>query len=88
VPNTVPEVAALANHWIARGFTVDLGLAQINSANLSALGLTVEEVLDPQHPSVFAVQRGGSGAMLSMRRAMHRRPLVKSEVFDRASFFG
>jgi hypothetical protein len=42
----------------------------------------------PQHPSVLAVQRGGSGAVLSMRRAMHRRPLVKNEVFDRASFFG
>jgi type IV secretion system protein VirB1 len=47
VPKTAPEVAALAKEWIARGFTVDLGLAQINSANLPALGLTVEQVLDP-----------------------------------------
>src|SRR5687767_2719140 len=47
VPKTAPEVAALAKEWIAKGFTVDLGLAQINSANLPALGLTVEQVLDP-----------------------------------------
>jgi type IV secretion system protein VirB1 len=47
IPKTAPEVAALAKEWIARGFSVDLGLAQINSENLSALGLTVEQVLDP-----------------------------------------
>jgi type IV secretion system protein VirB1 len=47
IPKTAPEVAALAKEWISRGFTVDLGLAQINSANLPHLGLTVERVLDP-----------------------------------------
>jgi hypothetical protein len=52
------------------------------------LSMIIDSVLAAQHPSVFAVQRGGSGAVLSMRRAMHLRPLVKNEVFDRASFFG
>jgi|tagenome__1003787_1003787.scaffolds.fasta_scaffold19820904_1 type IV secretion system protein VirB1 len=47
VPKTAPEVAALAKESISRGFTVDLGLAQINSANLKHLGLTVERVLYP-----------------------------------------
>ena len=47
VPKAASEVAALAKDWIAQGFTVDLGLAQINSANLPALGLTVEQALDP-----------------------------------------
>ncbi len=47
VPKTAPEVAKVAADWIARGFSVDLGLAQINSANLPKLGLTVEQVLDP-----------------------------------------
>jgi type IV secretion system protein VirB1 len=47
MPKTASEVATLAKEWIARGFSVDLGLAQINSANLPALGLTVEQVLDP-----------------------------------------
>jgi hypothetical protein len=41
-----------------------------------------------QHPSVFVAQRGGSGKTLGMRRAMQRKPLVKNEVFDRATFFG
>ena len=32
---------------IGRGESVDMGLAQINSKNLPALGLTVEQVFDP-----------------------------------------
>ena len=32
---------------VGRGESVDLGLAQINSKNLPALGLTVEQVFDP-----------------------------------------
>jgi type IV secretion system protein VirB1 len=33
--------------WIGRGDSVDVGLMQINSANLSALGLTARTALDP-----------------------------------------
>lgn len=47
VPKTAPEVAKVAADWIARGFSVDLGIMQINSANLPKLGLTIEQVLDP-----------------------------------------
>ncbi|MCW3476238.1 lytic transglycosylase domain-containing protein [Limobrevibacterium gyesilva] len=41
------EAAQLAARYIARGYSVDLGLMQVNSRNLAALGLTVQEVLDP-----------------------------------------
>lgn len=47
LPKTAPEIVKAASDWIARGFSVDLGLMQINSANLKKLGLTVEQVLDP-----------------------------------------
>lgn len=47
IPMTAPEVSKVAADWIARGFSVDLGLMQINSANLANLGLTIEQVLDP-----------------------------------------
>lgn len=47
LPKTAGEAAELASEWIKRGFTVDLGLTQINSRNLPHLGLTVEQVLDP-----------------------------------------
>jgi type IV secretion system protein VirB1 len=33
--------------WIGRGDSVDLGLMQINSANLAALGMTARAALDP-----------------------------------------
>lgn len=44
---TAAEAAGLARHYIARGHTVDMGLMQINSANLRRLGYTVEDMFDP-----------------------------------------
>lgn len=41
------SAAAAARSLIARGYNIDLGLGQINSANLSWLGLSVEEAFDP-----------------------------------------
>jgi type IV secretion system protein VirB1 len=41
------EAAQVAERYIARGYSVDIGLMQVNSRNLAALGTTVEQVLDP-----------------------------------------
>jgi type IV secretion system protein VirB1 len=41
------QAAQLAASYITRGYTVDLGLMQVNSRNLAALGLSVAQVLDP-----------------------------------------
>jgi type IV secretion system protein VirB1 len=38
---------AVASHWISLGYSVDLGLMQVNSRNLSALGYTVSQMFDP-----------------------------------------
>jgi type IV secretion system protein VirB1 len=40
------EAAALARAYIAQGYSVDLGLMQVNSRNLAALGYTVAQLLD------------------------------------------
>jgi type IV secretion system protein VirB1 len=40
------EAAELARSYIAQGYSVDLGLTQVNSRNLVALGYTVEQLLD------------------------------------------
>jgi type IV secretion system protein VirB1 len=40
------EAAALTRRYIAQGYTVDLGLMQVNSRNLAELGYTIEQVLD------------------------------------------
>lgn len=45
--STVTEAADLARRYIADGYTVDIGIAQINSRNLAALGYSVEDALDP-----------------------------------------
>ncbi len=45
--STPEEAATLARQYIAAGYSVDIGLMQINSRNLNALGYTVEQVLDP-----------------------------------------
>jgi len=44
---TAQEAAHVAERYIARGYSVDIGLMQVNSRNLAALGITVEQVLDP-----------------------------------------
>lgn len=41
------EAAATARSYIAAGYSVDLGLGQINSRNLHQLGLTWDTVFDP-----------------------------------------
>jgi type IV secretion system protein VirB1 len=43
-----PELAAAeATQWLEHGDSVDLGLMQINAANLPALGMTVSDTFDP-----------------------------------------
>jgi type IV secretion system protein VirB1 len=44
---SLAEGAALARRYMAAGYTVDVGLAQINSANFAQLGVTVEQAFEP-----------------------------------------
>jgi type IV secretion system protein VirB1 len=44
---SVAQGAALVRRYMAQGYTVDVGLAQINSANFAWLGVTVEQAFDP-----------------------------------------
>lgn len=46
-PMTSDEAAKLARDLIAQGKSIDMGLGQINSANLGWLDLTPETVFDP-----------------------------------------
>lgn len=46
-PRSAEEAARVARRLIARGANIDLGVAQINSANLARLGLTPESAFDP-----------------------------------------
>ena len=45
-PADAKEAVQLARSYIAQGYSVDLGLMQVNNRNLAALGYTVEQVLD------------------------------------------
>ena len=46
-PASFAAAEAQAATWMARGHSVDLGLMQINSANLPALGMTIDQAFDP-----------------------------------------
>jgi type IV secretion system protein VirB1 len=46
-PTSAAEAAQIAHRYIAEGYSVDIGIAQVNSRNLGVLGLTVEQALDP-----------------------------------------
>jgi type IV secretion system protein VirB1 len=41
------EATATAESWIARGYSVDLGLMQVNNRNLQELGYSVAQMFDP-----------------------------------------
>ena len=46
-PANKTEAVELANKLLGMGLSIDLGLAQINSKNLSWLGLSLREVFEP-----------------------------------------
>ena len=46
-PTSAEAAAKVARAYIARGYSVDLGLGQINSRNMAALGLSWASVFDP-----------------------------------------
>lgn len=46
-PSSAAASVEQAKLWISRGYSVDIGLMQINSSNLSALGMTIDDALDP-----------------------------------------
>lgn len=46
-PRSRHEAEAWASWLVARGYSVDLGLAQVNSGNLARLGLSPAQLLDP-----------------------------------------
>ena len=46
-PRSAQEAATEARYWISKGYSVDLGLMQINSRNLPGLGITIEQAFDP-----------------------------------------
>jgi type IV secretion system protein VirB1 len=47
VAHSVEQAAQLARHYITAGYSVDLGIMQVNNRNLLELGETIESVLDP-----------------------------------------
>jgi len=44
---TVQEAASIVRRSIAAGYSVDVGIMQVNSRNLAGLGLTIEAAFDP-----------------------------------------
>ena len=46
-PHTLSDATTMLKQWVLRGDSVDIGLMQINSANLNALGITTTAALDP-----------------------------------------
>lgn len=46
-PKTRDEAIASARHWIKLGYSVDMGLMQVNSRNLTAYGTDVAEMFNP-----------------------------------------
>lgn len=46
-PKTRDDAIATTRHWISLGYSVDMGLMQVNSRNLAAYGATVSDMFSP-----------------------------------------
>ena len=46
-PSTKKQAIKMAHDYIRQGYSVDLGLMQVNSRNLPRYGVTVEDMYDP-----------------------------------------
>lgn len=67
-PATAEEAAALVRQLLDQGHIVAIGLTQINAKNLPALGMTIEQALDPCQNL-----RGGSRILTDFYQAALRK---------------
>lgn len=72
-PGSVPEAASSAESYIRGGYSVDLGLMQVNSRNLSALGYSIAQMFDP------CTNIGAGGAILTTDYAEAARRLGEGQ---------
>lgn len=68
-PRTAEEAARTVRWAIAQGYSVDIGLMQVNSRNLSALGVTIEQMFEP----CANVRAGGTILAANYARAVQAR---------------
>lgn len=78
---TLEEAVVAGENLVNRGHSVDLGLMQINSANLRRLGYRVRDALDPCRSVSggalilsrnYAAVRDGTDPQVALRRALSR----------------
>lgn len=67
---SVAQAAQTARYYVGKGYSVDLGLGQINSRNMKALGLTWDNVFDPC-TNIAAAGAVLSGNYRSVRGGLH-----------------
>ena len=69
-PTSVAQAIKVARFYVAKGYSVDLGLGQINSRNMKALGLTWDTVFEPC-TNIAAAGAVISGNYRSVREGLH-----------------
>jgi type IV secretion system protein VirB1 len=69
-PTSVARAIEVARFYVAKGYSVDLGLGQINSRNMKALGLTWDTVFEPC-TNIAAAGAVISGNYRSVREGLH-----------------
>lgn len=69
-PTNVARAIEVARFYVAKGYSVDLGLGQINSRNMKALGLTWDTVFEPC-TNIAAAGAVISGNYRSVREGLH-----------------
>jgi len=77
-PTNAADAAKMARYVIHLGYSVDLGLMQINSRNLPGLGYTVEEIFDPCHNLQAGAQILTRGYLGAVKRYGHGQDALRA----------
>ncbi|TKB23468.1 lytic transglycosylase domain-containing protein [Desulfopila sp. IMCC35006] len=72
-PQNEAEAISTARWLIGHNYSVDMGLGQINSANLETVGLTVDEIFDPCNNIAAAAKIFNSNYVLAKRNTSDNR---------------
>lgn len=75
--STKADAAQSASRLLARGNDIDLGLAQLNSRNLTRLGLTVEDALDPCRNLAAASRVFDEGYARALTARVDNQPILQ-----------
>lgn len=88
-PDNKAEAVATANWLISQNYSIDLGLGQVNSKNLTRTGLSVEDAFDPCKNLAASASILHASYTLALAKGYKQQPALHAALsaYNTGSFF-